>query len=81
MLTDLGLKKGRGWFLNLWGLLWFYIKKIFLPVNAQLGWLDNVSDVPQAHFSLLISQQGLGHIFRHRPLLPIGWRILQTVRQ
>jgi hypothetical protein len=29
---------------------------------------------------LLIGQQGLGHFLRHRPLLPIGWRIVQILR-
>jgi hypothetical protein len=29
---------------------------------------------------LLISQQGLGHFFRYRPLLPFGWRIVQILR-
>ncbi len=33
-------------------------------------------------FSLLLfGQQGLGHFFRHWPLLPISRRILQTVSQ
>jgi hypothetical protein len=50
-------------------------KKVFLPVNAQLGWLDNVNGVQQPQFSLLlIGHHGLGHFFRHQPLLPIGWR-------
>jgi hypothetical protein len=40
-----------------------------VPFNVQLGWLDNVSGIPQAHFSLpLIGHQGLGH----QHLLPIG---------
>jgi hypothetical protein len=30
---------------------------------------------------LLIGQQGLRHIFRYRPLLPIGWNIVQILRQ
>ncbi len=30
---------------------------------------------------LFIGQQGLGHFFRYRPLLPIGWRIVQILRQ
>ncbi len=29
--------------------------------------------------SLLLGQQSLGHFFRYRPLLPIGWRILQIL--
>ena len=49
-------------------------------LTAQPCWLDNVSGVSGAHFSLpLIGQQDLGH-FRQRPLLPIGWKILQTVQ-
>ncbi len=73
--TDLGLNKGRGWFLNM-GLLRFYIKiKVFLPDNAQLGWLDNVCVVPQVHFIAYYWSAGLG------TFLPIGWKILQTVRQ
>jgi hypothetical protein len=30
---------------------------------------------------LLIGQQELGHFFRYRPLLPIGWRTVQIVPQ
>jgi hypothetical protein len=30
---------------------------------------------------LLIGQQGLGHFFRYRPLLPIDWRIVQILHQ
>jgi hypothetical protein len=30
---------------------------------------------------LLIGQQGLGHIFSYQPLLPIGWTIVQILRQ
>jgi hypothetical protein len=30
---------------------------------------------------LLIGQQGLVDFFRYRPLLPIGWRIVQILRQ
>ncbi len=49
--TDLGLNKGSGLLLKFLGALWIYVKiKVFLPVNAQLGWPDNVSGVPQAHF-------------------------------
>jgi hypothetical protein len=28
-----------------------------------------------------IGHQGLGYFFRYRPLLPIGWRIVQILRQ
>jgi hypothetical protein len=30
---------------------------------------------------LLIGQQGMVHFFRYRPLLPIGWMIVQILRQ
>jgi hypothetical protein len=30
---------------------------------------------------LFICQRSLGHFFRFRPLLPIGWRIVQILRQ
>ncbi len=44
--------------------------------------LNNVSNVYLVQVSLLpIGQQGLGHFFRCRSLLPIGWRTLQIVRQ
>ncbi len=47
-MTDLGLNKGRGGFFKFFGgSLWFRIKiKVFLPVNAKQGWLDNVSGIP-----------------------------------
>jgi hypothetical protein len=51
--------------------------KVFLLVNAQLGWLDIVIGVPQAHFLgfLLVSR------VRPFPQAPaIGWKILLTVR-
>ncbi len=55
-------------------------KSVFLAVNASLCWL--VSGVYLVQVSvLLIGQQGLGHFFRYRPLLPIGWRTVQIVRQ
>jgi hypothetical protein len=51
-------------------------------VNASLRWLSNVSAVYLVQVSLLlIGQQSLGHFFRYRPLLPIGWRIVQILRQ
>jgi hypothetical protein len=56
-------------------------KILFLTVNASLRWLDNVSGVCLVHVSLLlIGQQGLGHFFRYRLLLLIGWRIMQIMR-
>jgi hypothetical protein len=30
---------------------------------------------------LFIGQHGLGHFFRYRPFVPIGWRIVQILRQ
>jgi hypothetical protein len=55
---------------------------IFLPINVKLGWLNNVSGLHLVVFSLLLtSQQGLERFFRRQPFLPIGWSILQTVRQ
>ncbi len=57
-------------------------KSLFFAVNASLRWLNNVSDVYLGQVSLLlINQQGLRHFFRYRPLLPIGWRIVQISRQ
>ncbi len=50
-------------------------------VGASLDWLNNVSGVYLVQVSLpLIGQQGLGHFFWYRTLLPIGWRIVQIVR-
>jgi hypothetical protein len=55
-------------------LLYFKIK-IFIPVNAQMGWLDNVSGVPQAHFSLLlIGQQGFNIFSGTGPCFPLAGR-------
>ncbi len=42
-------------------------------VNATLRWLDTVSGVYLVQVSLLlICQQGLGHLFRYRPCLPLA---------
>jgi hypothetical protein len=47
-----------------------------------LHWLNNVSGVYLAQVSLLlIGQQNLVDFIRYRPLLPIGWQILQILRQ
>jgi hypothetical protein len=47
-----------------------------------LRWLNNVSGVDLVQVSLLlIGQQDLAHFFRCRPLLPIGWRIVQIFCQ
>ncbi len=54
-MTDQGLNKGTQLVFELVGAPLSYIKiKVFLQVNAQLCWLDNVSGVPRAHFSLLL---------------------------
>ncbi len=54
----------------------------FLAVNASLRWLNDVIGVYLVRISLLlIGQQGLGDFFRYRPLFPIGWRIVQILRQ
>jgi hypothetical protein len=46
-----------------------------------LRWLNNVSGVYLTQVSLLlIGQQGLVDFFRYRPLLPIGWGIVQILR-
>ncbi len=51
-------------------------------MNASLRWLNNVVGVYLVQVSLLlIGQQGLVDFFRYRPLLPIGWRIVQILRQ
>jgi hypothetical protein len=57
-------------------------KSVFLAVNASLRWLNNVVGMYLVKVSLLlIGQQGLVDFFRYRPLLPIGWRIVQILRQ
>jgi hypothetical protein len=46
---------GRGCLFKILETPLVYIKiKVFLPVRAQLGWLDNVSGVLSAHFSMLL---------------------------
>jgi hypothetical protein len=57
-------------------------KTVFLAVNTSLRWLNNVSGVYLTQVSLLlIGQQDVVHFFRYRPLLPIGWLIVQILRQ
>ncbi len=51
---------------------------MFLAVNASLRWLNNVGVYCVQVSMLLIGQQGF---FWYRPLLPIGWRIVQILRQ
>ncbi len=44
--------------------------------------LYDVTGVYLVQISLFkIGQQGLGLVFTYRPLLPIGWRIVQILRQ
>ncbi len=55
----------------------------YFEVNyASLRRPNNVSGVYLAHVTLLLmGQQGMGYFFRYRPLLPIGWSIVQILRQ
>jgi hypothetical protein len=51
-------------------------------VNASLRWLNNVRGKYLTQVSLLLNgQQDLVDFFRYQPLLPIGWRIVQILRQ
>jgi hypothetical protein len=57
-------------------------KSVFLAVNASLRWLNNAVGVYLVKVSLLlIGQHSLVVFFRKRPLLPIGWRLVQILRQ
>ncbi len=54
----------------------------FLTVNASIPWPNNVSGMYLVQvFLLLIGQQGLGDFLRYRPRLPIGWGVVQILRQ
>jgi hypothetical protein len=57
----------------------FAAKNVLYAVNASLHWLNNVSGVYL--IQLIIGQQGLVDFFSYRPLLPIGWSIVQILRQ
>ena len=62
----------------------FTTQKVCFSRSMQsLRWLSfNVSCVYIVRVSLrLIGQQDLGYFVWHRPLLPIGWRIVQILRQ
>jgi hypothetical protein len=50
-------------------------KSAFLAVNASLRWLNNVISWYLAQVSLLLIGQQVS------VLLPIGWRIVQILRQ
>jgi hypothetical protein len=57
-------------------------KNVLVAVNASLRWLNNVVGMYLVQVSLLlIGQQGLVDFFRYWPVLPIGWRIVQIIRQ
>ncbi len=59
-----------------------YIEKNLKIPLLSLRWLNNAVGMHLIQVSfLLIGQQCLGHFFRSRPLLPIGWRIVQILRQ
>ncbi len=77
-----GLNRGCGQLLKFLGPKLFYnAKSVFLAVNAGLSWLNNASGVYLTQVSVfLIGQQHLVDFFRYRPLLPIGWRIVQLLR-
>jgi hypothetical protein len=79
----IGLKRGRGQFLDFLGVpMILNAESVFLVVNASLQWLNKARRVNIAQFSLLfISRHSLQDFFRNRPLLPIGWRIVQILRQ
>jgi hypothetical protein len=65
-------------FLIFLGALMFFItQKVYFWqfMRVYVRWLNNVSGVYLVQVSLLlIGPQGLGHFFRCRPKLPIGWR-------
>ncbi len=50
-------------------------------MRVYLGFINVVGVYLVQVSLLLIGQQGLGHFFRYRPLLPIGWMIVQILRQ
>jgi hypothetical protein len=57
-------------------------KVYFLRLKRVCVGLIMLGGVYLVRFSFFfICQQGLGHFFRYRPLLPIGWRIVQILRQ
>ncbi len=76
-------KEVIGHFLNFLGALGNDLKeqKAYFSRLSSLRWLNNVSGGYIVQVSLLlIGQQGLGFV-RYRPLLAIGWRTEQIVRQ
>jgi hypothetical protein len=58
-------------------------RKKFIPCSScDLRWLNNVVGMRLVQVSLpLIGQQGVGHFFKYWPLLLIGCRIVQILRQ
>ncbi len=78
----LGLNRGWGQFKNFLCTPIIFAKSVFFTIDASLLWLNNVSGVYLFQVSLLLfGQQCLGHFFRYRPVLPIGCRTVQIVRQ
>jgi hypothetical protein len=79
MVSSIGLNRGRGKFQNFLGppVIWI-VKSVFITVKASLRWLNYAAWVSL----LLIVPQGVADFFRYDwPLLPIGWRIVQILRQ
>ncbi len=83
-LIEIYLFRWRDQFLNFLGARFVYcIKGVFFTVNGSLRWLNNVTGVYLVQVSLLLMDKlgVLGRFFRYRPLLPIGWRIVQILPQ
>jgi hypothetical protein len=82
-MVSLGENRGRGLLLNFLGAPMILSRKKCIPFgNESLRWLNNVPGVYLVQVSLLlIGLHGLGHFFKYRPLLPIGRRIVQILRQ
>ncbi len=78
----LGLNRGWGHFYNFLAAPIFTWKCVFFAVSVSLHWLNIVSGVYLVQVPLLlIGQHCWGHFFRYRPVLLIGWRTGQIVRQ
>jgi hypothetical protein len=77
-------KQGTGPFFKIFQVLQRYYNadNVFLTVNASLRRLINDRGVYLVQVSFrLLGQRGLGHFFRNRPFLPIGWTFVQIVRK
>jgi hypothetical protein len=64
-------------------MIFIKIKKLLIAVNASLRRFNNVTGVYFIQIPLLLIGlgQNLGHFSRYRPLLLVGWRIVQILRQ